>query len=192
MRSWNTKEAKIVLDWARTPLNERRFVDELAIEVGRTIAAIYEFIRRALPADERPWPPKPRWGEDEVKALQERGEVESRSRAAAQKYAKRHGCFLGGEPAEEDDSERSSLSVSQVADDLGLSRASVYRLLKEGVLRRFKGGIAETTFETLLKEHPELIPYHRLPPEKREWLVLNGYPDPSSKVKPPSVKGWLK
>jgi hypothetical protein len=80
--------------------------------------------------------------------------------------------------------------VTQVAADLGLSRASVYRLLRRGALRRFKGGVAETSFADL-REHPEVIPYSRLPRDQREWLVLNGYSDPSLSVKRPSVKGIL-
>ena len=88
-------------------------------------------------------------------------------------------------------SERTVLTVTQVAADLGLSRASVYRLLKRGALRRFKGGVAETSFSDLLREHPEVIPYSRLPRDQREWLVLNGYSDPSLSVKRPSTKGIL-
>jgi hypothetical protein len=67
----------------------------------------------------------------------------------------------------------------------------VYRLVNNGVLRRFKGGIAETSFSDLLREHPEVVPYSRLPRDYREWLVLNGYPDPSLAVKRPSTKGLL-
>ena len=78
-----------------------------------------------------------------------------------------------------------------VATDLGLSRASVYRLLKRGALRRFKGGVAETSFCDLLREHPEAIPYLTLPRDQKEWLVLNGYSDPSLSVKRPSVRGLL-
>ena len=91
----------------------------------------------------------------------------------------------------DEDSERTALSVTQVAADLGLSRASVYRLLKRGALRRFKGGVAETSFCDLLREHPEAIPYSTLPRDQKEWLVLNGYPDPSLSVKRPSVRGLL-
>jgi hypothetical protein len=87
--------------------------------------------------------------------------------------------------------ERASLTVTQVAADLGLSRASVYRLLKRGALRRFKGRVAETSFSDLLREHPEAVPYSRLPRDHKEWLVLNGYFDPSLIVKPPSTKGLL-
>jgi hypothetical protein len=53
-------------------------------------------------------------------------------------------------------------------------------------LRRFKGGIAESSFEVLLREHPDRIPYGKLPPAQREWLVLNGYPDQRLAVKAPS------
>jgi hypothetical protein len=78
-----------------------------------------------------------------------------------------------------------------VAADLGVSRASVYRLLDRGVLRRFKGGIAETSFGDLLREHPEVIPYSRLRRDQKEWLVLNGYNDPLLSVRRPSVRGLL-
>jgi hypothetical protein len=87
--------------------------------------------------------------------------------------------------------ERQSLTITQVAADLGLSRASVYRLLDRGVLRRFKGGIAETSFGDLLREHPEVVRYSRLPRDHKEWLVLNGYDDPSLTVKRPSIRGLL-
>jgi len=36
---------------------------------------------------------------------------------------------------------------------------------------------------------PDHIPYGKLPPAKREWLVLNGYPDQGMAVKAPSVRG---
>jgi hypothetical protein len=91
----------------------------------------------------------------------------------------------------DDQLESSALTIPQIAFDLGVSRATVYRLIKAGILRRFKGGIAETSFTELLREHPELIPYSRLPREQKEWLVLNGYPDPSLRVKRPSTKGLI-
>lgn len=83
------------------------------------------------------------------------------------------------------------LTVAQAAADLGVSRASIYRLLSRGMLRRFKGGIAETSFADLLREHPEVIPYSRLPRDQKEWLVLNGYHDPMLNVKRPTVRGIL-
>jgi hypothetical protein len=79
----------------------------------------------------------------------------------------------------------------KLLSDLGVSRASVYRLLNKGVLRRFKGGIAGTSFSDLLREHPEAVPYSRLPRDHKEWLDLNGYFDPSLTVKQPSTKGLL-
>jgi hypothetical protein len=53
------------------------------------------------------------------------------------------------------------------------------------------GGIAGTSFSDLLREPPEAVPYSRLPRDHKEWLVLNGYFDPSLSVKPPSTKGLL-
>ncbi|MCL4796826.1 MAG: hypothetical protein KJZ84_19835 [Bryobacteraceae bacterium] len=44
----------------------------------------------------------------------------------------------------------------------------------------------------LLREHTDRIPYGKLPPAKREWLVLNGYPDQGLTVKAPSVRGLLE
>ena len=191
MRSWTTKEAKIVLEWVREPANTRMHIEEVADRLNRSTRAVQEFLRRALPEGQRPWTEEPRWSADEITALQfETGSVSTRSAAAVKQYAKRHH-YNGATSCSDEDSERTVLTVTQVAADLGLSRASVYRLLKRGALRRFKGGVAETSFSDLLREHPEVIPYSRLPRDQREWLVLNGYSDPSLSVKRPSVKGIL-
>jgi len=152
---------------------------------------VQEFLRRVLPEGQRPWAERPRWGADEIAALQlDIGTVSTRSAAAIKQYVKRHHC-IAPTCSSDEDSERTALSVTQVATDLGLSRASVYRLLKRGALRRFKGGVAETSFNDLLREHPEAVPYSRLPRDQREWLVLNGYSDSSLSVKRPSVRGIL-
>jgi AraC-like DNA-binding protein len=191
MRNWTTKEAKLALEWARGPEKERSHIDEIAERLNRSARAVQEFLRRVLPEGQRPWPEKPRWSEDEIAGLQfDRGNPPSRSTAAIKQYAKRHN-YNGRTESSDEDSERSALTVTQVAADLGLSRASVYRLLKRGALRRFKGGVAETSFCDLLREHPEAIPYSTLPRDQKEWLVLNGYPDPSLSVKRPSVRGLL-
>jgi hypothetical protein len=191
MRSWTTKEAKLVLEWAREPADEKKHIDEIAAQLRRSTRAVQEFLRRVLPVGQRPWMEKPRWRADEIAALQlDAGIVSARSAAAIKQYVRRNHCIVPTGSADEG-SERTVLSVTQVAKDLGLSRASVYRLLKRGALRRFKGGVAETSFSDLLREHPEVIPYSRLPRDQREWLVLNGFSDPSLSVKPPSVKGLL-
>jgi hypothetical protein len=191
MRNWTTKEAKLVLEWARGPAEERTHIDEIATRLDRSTRAVQEFLRRVLAEGQRPWAEKPRWSADEIAALKfDGGTPPTRSVAATKQYAKRHH-YNGATKCSDEDSERIALTVTQVAADLGLSRASVYRLLKRGALRRFKGGVAETSFNDLLREHPEVIPYSRLPRDQREWLVLNGYPDPSLSVKRPSVKGIL-
>ena len=189
MRSWTTKEARLVLEWARTAGDKRSEINELAGRLGRSIAAVQQFLRRVLPRGQRPWAEKPRWAPEEIEALRNETErLSSRSPAAARRYFARH-------PPEDnllnDEQERTSLTVTRVAADLGLSRASVYRLLHNGVLRRFKGGIAETSFSDLLREHPEAVPYSRLPRDYKEWLVLNGYPDPTLAIKRPSSKDLL-
>lgn len=84
------------------------------------------------------------------------------------------------------------LTIQQVARDLGVSRARVYRLLELGRLRRFKGGVAESSFRRLLQRWPEYVRRDRLSKEQREWLALNGYNDPEIEVKRPSVRGLLK
>jgi len=38
-------------------------------------------------------------------------------------------------------------------------------------------------------KHPDRTPSGKLAPAKREWLVLNGYPDQGLAVKAPSVRG---
>ena len=191
MRNWTTKEAKLALEWARGPAEERTHIDEIATRLNRSARAVEEFLRRVLPAGQRPWEEKPRWSADEISALRIDGESPpTRSAAAIRQYVKRHQ-NIAATVCSDEDSERTALSVTQVATDLGLSRASVYRLLKRGALRRFKGGVAETSFSDLLREHPEALPYSTLPRDKREWLVLNGYADPSLSVKRPSVRGLL-
>lgn len=194
MRSWTTKEARLVLEWARAPVEERPPIDVIAGQLGRSIGALQQFLRRVLPKGQLPWPEKRRWGQEEIEAVQNgHTSTVTRSPAAIKKYKERHsnGNGTGESDLIEEVPERTPLTVTQVAADLGLSRASVYRLLKKGILRRFKGGIAETTFSNLLREHPEIVPYSRLPRDQKEWLVLNGYSDPSLLVKPPSTKDIL-
>ncbi len=191
MRSWTTKEAKLVLEWAREPANDRVHIDEIATRLNRSTRAVQEFLRRVLPEGQRPWEERPRWSPEEIAALQlDGGMAATRSAEAIRQYAKRHNCGTATSGSD-DEPERTTLTVTQVAADLGISRASVYRLLKRGALRRFKGGVAETSFSDLLREHPEAIPYSKLPRDQKEWLVLNGYSDPSLSVKRPSVKGIL-
>lgn len=190
MRSWTIREAKLVLQWAKGPEHERKPLDEIAGDLERTSGAVQEFLRRCLPPGQRPWRERPRWKPQEIEALQ-KGTVRglTRTEAAARKYAARH--FSNGADKDDTDAEHCSLTVTQVAADLGVSRATVYRFLDRGLLRRFKGGIAETSFSDLLRDHPEAIPYARLPQANKEWLVLNGFIDPTLSVKRPSVRGLL-
>lgn len=191
MRSWTTKEAKLVLEWAREPVESRVHIDEIASRLNRSTRAVQEFLRRVLPEGQRPWEERPRWSAEEIAALQLGvGMAATRSAEAVRQYVKRHNCGTANSGSD-DEPDRTALTVTQVAGDLGISRASVYRLLKRGALRRFKGGVAETSFSDLLREHPEAIPYSKLPRDQKEWLVLNGYSDPSLSVKRPSVKGIL-
>ena len=192
MRSWTTKEARLLLEWARTPADERSPIDVIAGQLGRSIGAVQQFLRRVLPKGQLPWPEKRRWGQEEIEAVQNgQKSTVTRSPAAIKKYKERHSNGNGKSEPIEDELGRTPLTVTQVAADLGLSRASVYRLLKRGILRRFKGGIAETTFSNLLRDHPEIVPYAKLPRDQKEWLVLNGYSDPSLLVKPPTTKDIL-
>ena len=90
------------------------------------------------------------------------------------------------------ETEDEGYSVAEVARAIGLSRRTVYRLIARGNLRRWKGDVSAASFERLLRDHPEIIPYARLPRNHREWLVLNGFPDPSMKVKAPSTRGLFR
>lgn len=189
-RSWSTKEARLVLEWARTPAETRPPIEVVANQLGRSVEAVKQFLRRVLPKGELPWAEKRRWLPDEKDAAKngQKSEI-PRSPAAVRKWRQRNGCAK--RRLADDDPERAVRSVRETAADIGTSRAFVYRLLKKGILRWFKGGIAETTFRDLLREHPNVIPYSKLSREQKEWLVLNGYPDPSLNVKPPSTKGIL-
>ena len=192
MKSWTTKEAKLVLEWARTPADTRSSIEEISGRFERSIGSIQQFLRRVLPRGQWPWMERPRWTPDEIEALQnDKISLSRRSSAAAKKYANRHRSRASDDVGLDEELGKPSLTVTQVASDLGLSRASVYRLLSSGALRRFKGGIAETSFTDLLREHPEVVRYSMLPRDHKEWLVLNGYPDPALTVKRPSVKGLL-
>ena len=173
MRIWNTKEAGQVKAWAAMNPDERTPLDQLADALRRTTKSVQDFLRRELGPGKLPWREKPRWTH-----------TVERSPEAARKFAQRHPPVDG--------KDEQGLSVSDVARDLGISRMSVYRLIRQGLLRRFKGRVAESSFESLLRYHPEAVPYRRLSRAQQEWLVLNGYEDPSLVVKRPSVAGWLK
>ena len=192
MRTWTTKEARLVLEWARTPVDARPQIEAIASRLGRSVGSLQQFLRRVLPRGQWPWTERPRWSPEEIAAVEsEAMDLATRSSAAVRKYVSRHNGRTSVDSCADEETERPTLTVTRVAADLGLSRASVYRLLSRGVLRRFKGGIAETSFGDLLREHPEVVPYCRLPRDHKEWLVLNGYPDSTLLVKRPSVKGLL-
>lgn len=192
MRSWTIKEVKLVLEWAGRCDEDREPFDELASKIRRSSAAVQQFLRRTFPEGKRPWVERPRWQKEERDAVRS-GVIAKpcRSQAAIQKFMWRHGASHLDRPEIPEDSEHTVLTIKQVAADLGVSRATVYRFLERGILRRFKGGIAETSFADLLHDHPDAIPYARLPRSSKEWLVLNGYLDPSLAVKRPTTKGLL-
>ncbi|MCZ2078042.1 MAG: helix-turn-helix domain-containing protein [Bryobacterales bacterium] len=184
-RNWTTSDAKVAVQWARTEAPTRRPLRELAAELDRTEEAVKEFLRRTLPREQWPWRRKPRWASREMEQIQKGLNLNGRSRAAVRKHRWR-------ERNADRDVDRQPLTVAQVAQDIGRSRTTVQRLLKEGILRRFKGGIAESSFEAFLRDHPDRIPYEKLPPAQREWLVLNGFQDHCLAVKAPSVHGLLE
>jgi excisionase family DNA binding protein len=193
MRDWTTKEAKLALEWARTPSEARPAIEEIASQLGRSVGSVQQFLRRVLPRGQWPWAERPRWSPEEIAAAQNGATgLRTRSSGAVKKYLSRQRRRTSDDAWSGDARERPSLTITQAAEDLGLSRASVYRLLEKGALRRFKGGVAESSFRELLREHPEVVPYSKLPRDHREWLVLNGYFDPTLAVKGPSVKGLLE
>jgi excisionase family DNA binding protein len=108
---------------------------------------------------------------------------EGRSSAAARKFLRRR------ERAEEVG--HATLTATEVAASLGVSRMTIHRYVKRGLLRRFKDGIAESSFEGFLRSHPEMVPYEKLKQDQKEWLVLNGFQDPSIRVQEPSIRGLL-
>ena len=175
MRVWTTKEAGQTKLWAGLSPQERVSLDELAKALGRTKKSVQDFLRRQLGPGNLPWKEKPRWPK----------EVQ-RTPEAVRKFVQRHRSTEACESGDD------GLSVSEVARDLGVSRMSVYRLVRQGKLRRFKGKIAQSSFKSLLRNHPDAVPYRRLGRAQQEWLVLNGYKDASIVVKRPSVAGILR
>jgi len=191
MKSWTVKEAKTALEWAKTPTAERCAIQELSAKLFRSTVAIQQFIRREIPPGQRPWAEKPRWDDADVLAVvNERELTQRRSANAVRKLlARRVPQSVIDDDASMD--ERDTLSVCRVAADFGISRRQVYRLLAMKQLRIHKGRIAESSYRKVIREHPDLIAYSKLPRERREWLVINGYPDPSLRVKRPGTKGIL-
>lgn len=183
MRNWTTKDVKFILEWARSSESNRSSVDDVARQLNRTPDAVKEYIRRCLPRGARPWKEKPRWNPDEMVALDMGKQPEGRSSAAIRKF------LLRRELAVEE--VHATLTATEVAASLGVSRMTVHRYVKRGFLRRFKGGIAESSLEGFLRSHPDLVPYEKLKYEQREWLVLNGFRDPLIRVQEPSVRGLL-
>lgn len=175
MRIWTTKEAGLVKAWAATQPETRTPLEQLADSLRRTTRSIQDFLRRELGPGNLPWRERPRWTRDA-----------ERSAEAVRKFTQRHRL------ADEEEPRENGYTISEVARDLGISRMGVYRLLHEGKLRRFKSRIAESSFESLLRNHPDAVPYRRLSRAQQEWLVLNGYQDPCMNVKRPSAAGLLK
>lgn len=184
MRNWTTSESRIAVAWAIDGANQGQPLQAIANELRRTPEAVKEFLRRVIPREQWPWQRKPRWARHEWECIEDGANPNQRTRAAVRKHKQR---------TKKDYGEASQpLTISQVARDIGRSRTTVHRLLKQGYLRRFKGGVAESSFETFLSEHPDLVPYEKLDRAQREWLVLNGFPDPGMAVKAPSVRGILE
>ena len=183
MRNWTTKDVKFILEWAQSTESNRPPVDAIARQLNRTPDAVKEYIRRCLPRGARPWKEKPRWNPDEMVALDRGKQPEGRSYSAIRKFLRRR------ERAAED--VHATLTATEVAASLGVSRMTIHRYVKRGLLRRFKDGIAESSFEGFLRSHPELVPYDKLKNEQKEWLVLNGFRDSSVKIYKPSVRGLL-
>mgnify|MGYP005845417555 CR=1 FL=1 len=193
MRRWTTKEAKAVLEWVRATNGDRRSLEELSEELHRSPAAIRQFMRREFPEDARPWPKRRRWQSEELEVIlngtEQAPAALGRTREAVRKYVKRNGL----KPARRENARHDGgYTIGQVAEDFGRSRRTVYRWISNGILRRFNGSIAESSYEEIIKNRPHLIAYSQLSRERKEWLIVNGYPDDSIKVNRPSVKGLLK
>lgn len=184
MNNWTTTQSRKAVDWALQKGDQGKSLDGVASELGRTAEAVKEFLRRVLPRDHWPWKRKPRWDRCESARIEQGLNPNRRSKAAIRKRNQRM-------RKAELENEHEPLTVTQIAQDIGRSRTTVHRMVKDGLLRRFKRGIAESSFEALLREHPERIPYERLPGTKKEWLVLNGFRDERLPVRVPSVRGLL-
>lgn len=136
MKNWTTKEAGIVIDWARRPAEARPPLDLLTDKIGRSTDAVRSFLRRTLPRGQRPWDEKPRWTPEEIAAvMKNESDATKRSAAAIRKYVRRHG-KPSCSPESNQEAERASLTVRQIASDLGLSGVAT---LERRSRRRDKG-----------------------------------------------------
>lgn len=204
-RGWNIKEAKIVYAWASISEEERPLIEELSKQIGRSPKAILNFLRRQVPPDQRPWGEKARWrvaDAADAKVALEWASIPEKERPAIEELSKQIGrspkaivCFLrrqlppGQRPWTEkprwrttDQADGPKYTIPTLAEALGVSRPRLYRLIEQGYLRRWKGGVSEASFVRLVSEHPELIPYASLR-RAREWLVLNGVPEATLNAK---------
>lgn len=83
MKSWTTKEAKLVFEWARSPIGVRSQIDEIARQLGRSVGSVKQFLRRLLPRGQRPWIERPRWTPAEISAVEGGAKALSRRSSAA-------------------------------------------------------------------------------------------------------------
>src|SRR5690606_18668431 len=49
MRSWTTKEVRLVIEWSRTPAEARTPIDDIAGQLGRSVGSVQQLLRRVLP-----------------------------------------------------------------------------------------------------------------------------------------------
>lgn len=197
MRAWNTKEANIALEWAKTSEEKRCSIQDLAKRLGRSPKAIVCFLSRRLPPGHRPWIEKRRWSVDEAAAIEDAQQIADRTAAAIRIYKLRK--QQGASDLREDDAatddaayEEETCTIDDVAAIFGVSPRTIYRWMGQKYLRRWKGGLSWASITRLIREHPELIPYKRMPLEYREWFVLHGYPDADITVKVPTADGVLE
>src|SRR5262249_5939100 len=102
------------------PAETKPPIEVVANELGRSVEAVKQFLRRVLPKGQLPWVEKRRWLPDEVDAAKNGQKADiPRSPAAIRKWKEGHGCRTSKGELTEEDPERNVRSVRETAADIG-------------------------------------------------------------------------
>lgn len=187
VRCWTSKDARQVLNWARTPIESRAALQDMARALDRTPEAVQEFLRRMLPRGQRPW--------HENRAG---GALRSRHWRKAGRST-RHPKWRSGS-TNSGDGGRSPIAMAEtmwcsrssrspISRDVARDCVSALEARPPATLQEGSGGVVVSpvaAVSTGVRSAREIVA------EQREWLALNGYEDPEIEVKMPSVRGLLK
>lgn len=116
---------------------------------GRSIGSVQQFLCRVLPRGQWPWTERPRWAREEIPAVQsDRATLPTRTSAAVKEYRSRRCPYTSDDSRFSDELERHTLTVTQVAADLGVS-AHQYRRIDRGARSEQHEGLRISSAEAV-------------------------------------------